>query len=751
MPDRPTIILFSAFYDPWMSGAERCVKEVVERLNDRYHFVLFTARLSRSVASRETRGNCEIRRVGIGHPVDKWLFCALAPLAARGVDARVAHAVMESYAGIALWIFGLLRPRVRRVLTLQSGDLDSDEKQRRIPGWLWRRIHASPDRVTAISRSLATRAMRLGADASRVEVLPNGVDLSSIAVQRTDERVVHRIVCIARLSWEKGLSDLLAALPRIRARMPDARLVLVGDGPERVALEVQAKELGVAEAVEFRGALPNTEALAVLRTADVFVCPSLAEGLGIVFLEAQASGVPAVGTRVGGIPDVIVHGETGLLIPPHDPNAIAAALINLCTDDALRARIAAAGRASVGRFDWPRIVARYAELYDGLHTGRAVLFATGIYPPAIGGPATFVRTVAPLLAKKLWRVGIVTYGDARTEPAPAGCALSVVSHHLPVGLRHLAYGWRVWRLARRHDLIFAQDAVSAGLPAAGAAFLARRRFVVKIVGDYAWEQGQARFGVRVLLDAFQNARYGAAVEALRLLQRFVIRRAVFVITPSRYLAGIVSGWAVPAARIAVVENAVEEHGFAPAPDAGGFAGRAPLIVSAGRFLPWKGMRELVAAMPAIRAREPEARLVLIGDGPERPAVEAEIRRAGMTAAVTLTGRLPQAEAFARIIAGRVFVLYTGYEGFSHQLVEAMAAGAPIVVSDAGGNAEVAVHEKNALVVRYGDHDALVAAVLRLLGDAALSARLAAAAQITARTYTVERMVGGIEAALRGIS
>lgn len=751
MPEKPTIIVFSAFYDPWMSGAERCVQEVVDRLSDRYHFVLLTSRLSRRVPARETRAFGEIRRVGIGHPVDKWLYGVWAPLAALGVRARVAHAVMESYAGIALWVFGLLRPRVRTVLTLQSGDLDSAKKQRRIPGRLWARIHASPDRVTAISGFLRERAVRLGADPARVSVVPNGVDLSRIVPQRPEERVPGRIVCIARLAWEKGLGDLLAAVAEVRRSVPQAHLVLVGDGADRAALEARTKELGITDAVTFRGALPNADALAVLRTADVFACPSLAEGLGIVFIEAQACGVPPVGTRVGGIPDVITDGESGLLVPANDPAALAAAVRRVLTDAPLRERLVAGALASAARFDWQKIVPAYDDLYHQLGSARSVLFATGIFPPAIGGPATYVRTVAPLLAARGWRADIVTYGDAKTDPAPAGTTRAVVLAALPPGVRHAAYVWRVLRRARRADIVFAMDPVSSGLPASLAAVFARRTFVIKIVGDYAWEQGQSRYGVTDLLDLFQEKRYGGAVERLRRIQRFVVRRAARVVTPSRYLAGIVRQWGVPEARVRVVENAVDAHGLPLAPDAAALAARPPEIVSAGRFLPWKGMAQLVVALPAIRARVPGAHLTLIGDGPERPAVEAEIARLGLGDAVTLTGRLPHGAVLARCAAARVFVLYTGYEGFSHQLVEALAAGTPTVSSDAGGNAEVARHEENALVVRYGNAAALVDAVVRLLGDADLSARIAAAGQRTAAQYTVSRMTDGLVAALADAS
>jgi glycosyltransferase involved in cell wall biosynthesis len=123
--------------------------------------------------------------------------------------------------------------------------------------------------------------------------------------------------------------------------------------------------LNVESAVRFTGPLPNREALAEVAASGMFVLPSLGEGLGIVLIEAQALGVPAVGTRVGGIPDVIEDGVSGLLVPQKDPEAIAQAVIHLCKNPELARRLADGATSRLSRFDWDRIVERYAEIYEG--------------------------------------------------------------------------------------------------------------------------------------------------------------------------------------------------------------------------------------------------------------------------------------------------------------------------------------------------------------------------------------------------
>lgn len=362
--NRPLILVFSAFYDPWMSGAERFVKEVVERLSSRYHFVIFTARLSRRVPARESRRGFEIVRLGVGHQLDKWFYLLLAPVASIFYRPTLIHAVMESYAGVALLLAKVFHPRLPRLLTLQSGDLDEKAARGKIPCWLWRLVHSAPTAVTAISGFLADRARDLGVPERRLRVIPNGVDLKRYLPREEKEVVSSRLICVARLSREKGLADLIKAFALIHAQNRQARLVLVGDGPERERLEEMVRKSGLAAAVSFRGALPHDEALKEMRAAEIFVCPSLAEGLGIVFLEAQAQGIPVIGTRVGGIPDVIQDEQTGLLTPPNNPEALAAAIDRLMRDSVLQKLLSRQALERVKRFDWEIIVRELADFYE---------------------------------------------------------------------------------------------------------------------------------------------------------------------------------------------------------------------------------------------------------------------------------------------------------------------------------------------------------------------------------------------------
>lgn len=151
----------------------------------------------------------------------------------------------------------------------------------------------------------------------------------------------------------------------IAAVESSARLVMVGDGPLRPTLEARARDLGLNGAVRFLGAVPR--AASFLPHFDVFVLSSVWEGMSNSLLEAMAAGRPVVATRVGGNPEVVVDGETGLLVPPRDPRALADAVLRLLGDPALAGRLGEAARRRVeSQFTLEQMVSRMQELYDQL-------------------------------------------------------------------------------------------------------------------------------------------------------------------------------------------------------------------------------------------------------------------------------------------------------------------------------------------------------------------------------------------------
>lgn len=204
-----------------------------------------------------------------------------------------------------------------------------------------------------------------GVPAERIRLVPEGIDLAAWPPP-PPRGAGQTILCVARQYPRKHIADLIRAFAQVRQHLPAAELVIIGDGPEHNNLRALAAELNLGSACRLLGAIPDDdEVKAWYYRADLFCLPSVQEGFGIVFLEAMAAGLPVVATTAAAIPEVLPHGEAGLLAPPGDVPALAAALTTLLADPALRQRYGAFGREYVARFDWMRVAERFLEVTRG--------------------------------------------------------------------------------------------------------------------------------------------------------------------------------------------------------------------------------------------------------------------------------------------------------------------------------------------------------------------------------------------------
>lgn len=220
------------------------------------------------------------------------------------------------------------------------------------------------DARIAVSDYTAGLVRATGAAAARITIIPNGVDPP---LDATPEQADHpTILTVARIQERyKGHDVLVRALPLVRAKVPDARWVVLGDGSLRPAVEALAHSYGVADSVSFLGSVSDAQRNTWLRRAQLLAMPSrlpagrfAGEGFGIAYLEAGAYGKPVVAGNVGGALDAVLDGVTGLLVDPLDPLAVAEAISTLLLDHGLAARLGAAGRARAHELAWPLIVER---------------------------------------------------------------------------------------------------------------------------------------------------------------------------------------------------------------------------------------------------------------------------------------------------------------------------------------------------------------------------------------------------------
>jgi len=218
------------------------------------------------------------------------------------------------------------------------------------------------DTVTSVDRASVQALREIGL--RDAVLVPNGVDISEFEGPRPRHEAI-RFLFVGRHVHQKGIDTLLEAAARAQARIGDRfALQLAGDGPERLRLEHQARDLRLSGSVRFLGSLSRTELLEAYRGADVLVIPSRYEGFPLVILEAWAAGLPVIATSVGGVPD-LCDAQNAVLIPPDDAGALADAMASLASDPSQREALGAAGRSLVRtRYTWDTIAGQYERVYE---------------------------------------------------------------------------------------------------------------------------------------------------------------------------------------------------------------------------------------------------------------------------------------------------------------------------------------------------------------------------------------------------
>jgi glycosyltransferase involved in cell wall biosynthesis len=367
-----------------------------------------------------------------------------------------------------------------------------------------------------------------------------------------------------------------------------------------------------------------------------------------------------------------------------------------------------------------------------------VLIVSGIWPPDVGGPASHAPEFGRFLLDRGHEVHAVT-SSGPDGPLPSGFPVVASRRDRPRAIRVVAGGLAVARAARWPDVVY-----STGLyyKSAVAVAVHRRPLVVKLTTDPAYERAR-RLGLFTGdVAAFQRRAPSAPIRYLKSVRTAMLARAARVVVPSRYLAQIAHGWGLAAERVIVVPN--------PAPAIGQLGSRDELrrrlgvegvtFVFVGRLAPAK---DLPLALSALRD-VPDARLVIVGDGPERHRLDETIVRTGLDGRVTLKGALPRSEAIEWLRAADAAVLSSAWENLPHAAVEAIAVGTPVVATAVGGVPEVVEAGVNGLLVAPGDRRALAAAMRSVTTQPELSARLRQGAQAAAGRYGAERLYAAIE-------
>jgi len=344
-------------------GVQVHVRNLATKLRERDHEVVVLAPAARRPAEPWVRA--------VGRPLRVPYRGTVAPIAP--FSFRRTRAALRALRPDVIHVHEPLTPSVSMYATLAADApvvatvhayLDRSYAME-LAAPVLRRIWGRVDQGIAVSEAAAMFLRRALPEAD-LEIVPNGVDVGAFAgaTPREDLPDGRRILWVNRLDAQKRFPVTLAAFSKVVAEVPEAVLVVVGDGKDRDALRLLTAS--VLERVDMRGTEPNAAVPGYHAACEVFVASASGqESFGIVLVEAMAAGVAIVATDIPGYREVITDGVDGLLVPPRDPEAVAAGIVRLLTDPDRAARLAEAGRARARAFDWPVIVDRLEALYGG--------------------------------------------------------------------------------------------------------------------------------------------------------------------------------------------------------------------------------------------------------------------------------------------------------------------------------------------------------------------------------------------------
>ncbi len=734
-------------------GAERVVAEYT-KWHDRSCYepevccVLSSGPFADSVAAT----GVPVHVLGRKSRIDLRAIVTLATIIRRGrFDVVHNHNFTALAAGLPASILG----RARCVVRTEHNVVHTRGPARH---YLSRAAALSEDAQIAVSaavRRAHTECRRI--PRARFVTIRNGIDEERL-VPGADRAAVRRelglpddaVVClnIGSLTEQKNRRTLLDATARL-SDIEALRVLVVGSGPEKEELEARVGELGLSGRVLFLGQRLDVPDL--LAASDIFVLSSDWEGLPITILEAMASGVPCVATAVGGVPEALTDGVTGLTVEPGRPGALADGIRTLARDPELRARMAGAARDEFEqRFRAEQMVRQTEALYDMALAGRAALAPAGrikiLYVIGQLGRGGAERQTAELVSRLPGDLfepvvcclhGPDVLGDEMEDAGVRVVYLGKRRGVLSGATLRLADLIRRERPAVLHSYLF-----SANWRGLLAGRLMRVPLIISSVRNVDIHSKSPTVAIEWALSGLTD-RVIANAEAVK---DYVSRRHLI---PAEKIHVVYNGVSLARANGrgegegALGSAGAHEIGEAQASDRASVSarvsGRGGCVAMIASLTPKKDHGTFLEAARMVSAELPGTRFLLVGDGELRNELAGRVRSMGLSDAVELPGATDDiASLLSRI---DVSVLTSLKEGCSNVILESMAAGCPLVVTDVGGNRELIEAGTSGYLVPPGDAAGIARRVLELLKDPDLRHRMGQAGRARVRArFTVGRMV-----------
>lgn len=730
-------------------GSERQAVQLTRLLHEQGHYRVRVASLDGTGLLRE-----EVERLGLGevpsYPLksfyDLQMVTQLRRFARFLKEQEIAvvqtHDFYSNVFGMAA--AALAGVPVRIAARRETGGVRS-AAQKLVERGAYRLAHA----VVANCEAVRQQVIAEGTRAEKAVTIYNGLEMERVTLGpdfRRDEALAffglprdgarRFVTIVANLRLPvKDHPTFLRAARRVREVLPEAAFVIAGEGELTEPMRAFAAGLGLAEHAFFIGRCADVARL--LAVSDVCVLSSRAEGFSNSILEYMAAARPVVATDVGGAREAVIEGETGYIVPPGDDRAMAERVIALLREPQRARAMGERGRRLVEeKFSCAAQLERTEKLYDRLlartpsrspwraGTVRGELRQTAVQSDEQAGAAPLrvliVAASLDILGGQAVQAGRLLEGlaaEARVE-----AELLPVNPRLPGALRQLQ---RVKYVRTVVTSLLYLGTLLARVPRCDVVHVFSTAYASFLLAPMPAVFIARLFGKPVLL----NYHSGEGEDHLRRspLARAVIRRADHVVVPSGYLVEVFAKFGIQAK---AVSNTVDVSRYI-------FRVRQPLhptLVSNRNLEPMYNVECTLRAFKLLQQQLPEARLIVAGDGSQRSRLRVLARELELKQ-VEFLGKIAPTQMPALYDRADVFINASVIDNMPLSIIEAFAAGLPVVTTDAGGIPHIVENGRNGLLARCGDEQSLARAVLRLFNEPGLAVRLATAARADCESYT----------------
>lgn len=738
-PEPIKVLLVSPYLYPKIGGVERYVYELAKQLQTNRAYKV-------TIATTNPDGNvyrvAEMDGITVHYLPARFLF-SNTPLGFTTYSAmkRVinnvnpdiihAHAPVPFFAELAAWHAG----RRKFVLTYHAGSLKKGSWPIDIILSLYERfvlprLFRRADAITTVSPTTLTEMFGAPVNAVKATVIPPGVHLPADGVladpRSTTITYVGRIDLSSR--W-KGLDTLLEAFALVVKVKPELILQIVGSGNAVSLYQAMAHDLGIEKNVVFTGPLAGDALAASFRRSGVVVLPSVssAESFGLVLLEAMAYGVPVIGSRIGGIVNLVTDGENGLLVEPGNAAALASAMTTMFTDASVRAVCVAGGLHKAQNYTWEMQTKKFMLVYKNLLTRypKKIVQVVPAYPPSLGGMEERVKELAYKLKALHIPLEIITSSMGATpgDVVEDGIRIRRIKKlsfiTTPISFRLPFVLWRVQ--ADIFHIHVAQPFYP--IVAAVVAMIRRKPYILHI---RAIVESQNIFG-KLFIYVYKKI-------PLRFILRFATK---CIIMTETYRDILIREYGVRPEVIVTIPNATDfvvhkEPRTLPS------TGEVIQLVAVGRVDKQKNYHFMLRMLKVLKEHG-EFHLTIVGSGAQEAELKVYAEELGVSDMVTWSGRLESSALEEAYAAADVFVHTAHFESFGTVFIEAMAKGLPICATRVLGAIDVVKEGHNGLLADF-DETTFAENVRSITTDAMLYRTFSANNLETVQQYQWDRIV-----------